>query len=240
MFDLDIVIADWRRSLAAKDCCREEDLDELETHLREEYKNLANAGLSGEEAFLISTRRLGSTDALAREFAKACPVHVWSHRFCWMAAGILGYLLFTPLIDSLTQFFYFRWGYAHLGDTPVLGFLVAGLRIGIALALAGFLYLVACRGLWGISSQIERALRTRGGRLLFVTMATFAGVAVLVVRMLVGRAAAQVAEPHSLRQYSLAFCYSGIFFSVALPLVLAVIITTTWRKGLWERDPQST
>jgi len=240
MFDLDDALADWRQSLAASDCCREEDLDELESHLREEREALSNVGLSGEEAFLIGTRRLGSTDALAREFAKASPAHAWSHRLCWIASGILGYLLCAPLVDSLTQLFCYRWGYAYLGDRPILAFLTAGFRIGVGVALIGLLYLVTCRGSWGVFAQIERVLHTRGGRLLFVITATLAGGAVPVVRILVGRAAARAANQQWVGHYSLAVCYTDLLLSVALPLLLAVIIAITWRKSPRQHDPQST
>jgi hypothetical protein len=46
-------------------------IEELEGHLRDQLTVLTEAGLAGEEAFLVALNRMGSLDALSREFARA-------------------------------------------------------------------------------------------------------------------------------------------------------------------------
>ena len=70
MFNVDQQIQQWRRDLSNAEVCRDSDLDELESHLRDEIENLEDRGLSTEEAFIVASRRLGNRGSLTREFAK--------------------------------------------------------------------------------------------------------------------------------------------------------------------------
>ncbi|PYQ14689.1 MAG: hypothetical protein DMH00_01220, partial [Acidobacteria bacterium] len=53
------------------------DVEELEGHLRDQLVALTEAGLSGDEAFLVAVKRMGSLDALSREFARAHSERLW-------------------------------------------------------------------------------------------------------------------------------------------------------------------
>ena len=53
------------------------DVAELEDHLREQIASLSDAGLSTDEAFLVAVRRMGSLDALSREFAREHTERLW-------------------------------------------------------------------------------------------------------------------------------------------------------------------
>src|SRR6185369_10590255 len=50
---------------------------ELENHLRKQVADLVDAGLATDEAFLIAVKRMGSHDALSREFARAHSNRLW-------------------------------------------------------------------------------------------------------------------------------------------------------------------
>ena len=50
---------------------------ELEDHLRDQMGELTGAGLASDEAFLIAVKRLGSLDALSREFAHEHSERLW-------------------------------------------------------------------------------------------------------------------------------------------------------------------
>ena len=52
-------------------------MEELEGHLRDELAALTEAGLTGDEAFLVAVKRMGSLDALSREFARAHSERLW-------------------------------------------------------------------------------------------------------------------------------------------------------------------
>ncbi len=75
--DLDAQIAAWRTYLASRREVVSSDVDELESHLRDQVDTLRSAGLDGDEAFLVAVRRLGSVDALTREFAREHSERLW-------------------------------------------------------------------------------------------------------------------------------------------------------------------
>lgn len=75
--ELERQIADWREYLRRRRGIDAPDVAELEDHLRNQVGELASAGLSGDEAFLIAVRRLGSLDALSLEFAREHSGRMW-------------------------------------------------------------------------------------------------------------------------------------------------------------------
>ena len=53
------------------------DVEELEGHLRDQVAALTQAGLAEDEAFLVAVKRMGSLDALSREFAREHSERLW-------------------------------------------------------------------------------------------------------------------------------------------------------------------
>jgi hypothetical protein len=70
-------IAQWRAYLRRRQGLHGPDVEELEGHLRDQLVALTDAGLSGDEAFLVAVKRMGSLDALSREFARAHSERLW-------------------------------------------------------------------------------------------------------------------------------------------------------------------
>jgi hypothetical protein len=70
-------IAQWRAYLRRRQGVQSPDVEELEGHLREQLVALTEAGLSGDEAFLVAVKRMGSLDALSREFARVHSERLW-------------------------------------------------------------------------------------------------------------------------------------------------------------------
>jgi hypothetical protein len=70
-------IAQWRAHLRRRQAIHGSDVEELEGHLRDQLAALTDAGLAGDEAFLIAVKRLGRLDALSREFARAHSERLW-------------------------------------------------------------------------------------------------------------------------------------------------------------------
>src|SRR6266568_904715 len=70
-------IAQWREYLRRRQAFHGSDIEELEGHLRDQLTALTEAGLAGEEAFLVAVKRMGSLDALSREFARAHSERLW-------------------------------------------------------------------------------------------------------------------------------------------------------------------
>ena len=70
-------IAQWRLYLSRRRAIHGPDVEELEGHLRDQMAVLTKAGLAEEEAFLIAVKRIGSLDALSREFAREHSDRLW-------------------------------------------------------------------------------------------------------------------------------------------------------------------
>lgn len=70
-------IAQWRGYLRRRQAISGGDVEELEGHLREEMAALTTAGLAADEAFLVAVKRMGSLDALSREFAREHSERLW-------------------------------------------------------------------------------------------------------------------------------------------------------------------
>jgi hypothetical protein len=74
---LDEQIAQWRLYLRRRRAINGPDVEELEGHLRDQVAALAAAGLDADEAFLVAVKRMGSLDALSREFAREHSERLW-------------------------------------------------------------------------------------------------------------------------------------------------------------------
>lgn len=74
---LEAQIAQWRAYLRRRQAIHGPDVEELEAHLRDQLSALTEAGLAGDEAFLVAVKRMGSIDALSGEFARAHSERLW-------------------------------------------------------------------------------------------------------------------------------------------------------------------
>ena len=113
MFELSEQIGDWRHQMQQNDTCRPSDIDELESHLRDEIEGLRSKGLSDEEAFWVAQHRLGNADNLQSEFGKVNQRLTWQRRLLWLIGG---YLLVSVAFT--------------LKDLAIAGLAIAGLLSG--------------------------------------------------------------------------------------------------------------
>ena len=70
-------IAQWRAYLRSRPALHSPDVQQLEGRLRDQLVALTEAGLAGDEAFLVAVKRMGSLDARSREFAHAHSARLW-------------------------------------------------------------------------------------------------------------------------------------------------------------------
>lgn len=69
-FDLDKAVAAWRKSLRHNRAFLHDDIDELESHLRDHVDELVDAGMPPKQAFEHALRRLGEMRRIEAEFGK--------------------------------------------------------------------------------------------------------------------------------------------------------------------------
>jgi hypothetical protein len=70
-------IAEWRAYVSKAPAVEGRDVEELEVHLRDQITELAAAGLTADEAFLVAVKRMGDLDTLSREFAREHSDRLW-------------------------------------------------------------------------------------------------------------------------------------------------------------------
>ncbi len=102
-FDLNQAIQQWRQQLAASPAIRQDDVDELESHLRDSVAAMESKGLTPAEAFWIARHRLGTGDSLQSEFGKVNTSQIWLDRTLWMIVGFLGIGAVSSVTYSLSN-----------------------------------------------------------------------------------------------------------------------------------------
>jgi hypothetical protein len=85
---LEAQIGQWRAYLRRRRAIHGTDVEELEAHLRDQVGTLTQAGLADDEAFLVAIKRMGSLDAISREFAREHSERLWKQ------------LVITPVEDT--------------------------------------------------------------------------------------------------------------------------------------------
>lgn len=129
-FNLNESIRQWRLNLAQSPAFRPDDLDELESHLRDSTAMLEGKGLADHEAFRVAAGRIGSTQGLDLEFGKVNAIAVWRNRVLWMVTGWLAYVaLFgtASLVEKLITFgiYCLTGGTKYLGPASIIVYLGA-------------------------------------------------------------------------------------------------------------------
>ncbi|HOB09370.1 MAG: permease prefix domain 1-containing protein [Limnochordia bacterium] len=78
MFELEQHVRSWGDYLRSKGM-KEADVLELESHLLDQIDDLVKSGLSEEEAFIISVKRLGNVNTISEEYSKINTENLWKH-----------------------------------------------------------------------------------------------------------------------------------------------------------------
>src|SRR5271156_4587991 len=101
MSELERSIEQWRRTLAGNPSLTADAIAELESHLRDEVQRLRETGLEPARAVALAVEKLGTPQALAREFTKVAPEPIapwWPMRVVVGAAALLALLLVALLM----------------------------------------------------------------------------------------------------------------------------------------------
>jgi hypothetical protein len=96
MFNLDRAIADWRQELAQTGLDGD-DLNELESHLRDDLDVHLRSGLDPGEAFDVAARRVGDARTLKHEFATSVSAADHLKSLLFTLAGIPNQTLATTM-----------------------------------------------------------------------------------------------------------------------------------------------
>jgi hypothetical protein len=221
MFDLNEQIKKWRCTLAQSEAFGKSDIDELESHLREEIERLIALKLSGEEAFWVAAHRVGNTDALAGEFAKVNWPGMLRRRCFWMTAGILAYLFASYLAGAVSQVCLFLAG---LSGIRSYGLGLVGILSNLAiLGLVIFFFCLSYRHNWKIL-RFGRWLNNFAIRTILVGGFIAAVVVFNAAKIFFSAAAARMMSVQEYGQMAIVGAYQQLLIPILLAVILIVIL----------------
>lgn len=221
MFNLNDEIGKWRSNLAESQTLETSDIDELESHLREEIEQLVTAKLSQQEAFWVARHRLGDAASLAEEFAKINASVLWRKRFFWAAAGLLGYVVATYIAKCASAgFVVLAWlagvkGYA-LGTVDTVS------QVVFFLAVIFILYEIGRRKVRQGALFCKVADSAWGKFVLFASVLVIT-TAVMAARFLVPATVAR-ASIKEWGEMAIFRAYTGLVWMIIVPLILLVVV----------------
>jgi hypothetical protein len=230
MFDLDESIGRWRRRLSRDETVRPSDLDELESHLRDQVDGLREAGLSYEEAFLVATRRLGDPEHLSEEFAKVHGDSVWGYRFFWMTVGLLAFFLIGSLSTGVSQIAVAlgaagvsRFGLVGL-PPDLLGYVLGGLGLVVHIAILGIAFALIYAGFRSgtIGGLLGPMFESLFGRIVLIALFVVAVVALRGTQMLPTVFAVRFLGPETFGRLALVRSWGSLLFSLVIPLLFLI------------------
>ena len=225
-FDLNAAIQQWREKLAEAPAFRRENLNELESHLRDSIAALQAKGLSGEEAFWVATRRVGQSSRLETEFGKVNGSAIWLDRFLWMLIGYQTWTFISRFFEAISRDTLFLGlngaGYdfkAHGYVIPATLFTLIELG-GLAGSLALFWWLFRRKG-----QQIGRwfGQRLRYRRALVLMFVTFCLLSV-VPGLINGGTMALMAYKVRITEETLGTFYRSLSFSSMITSCISTVV----------------
>jgi len=102
-FNLNKNIEIWKSELSQKSNMTKDNINELESHLREEIHELELLGLNTEESLLIAEKRIGNVEDLRTEFGKINKGIYFRNKIIPYLKGILLFFAFVTIIDLMTN-----------------------------------------------------------------------------------------------------------------------------------------
>ncbi len=222
MSDLEKRIEQWRNALRTSDAFGASDVDELESHLREEMERLRPLGLSETEAFLVACHRLGAADVLEAEYEKVNTDRRSLLRLSWMAAGVLVYVLAGYLVVGVSHGGMLAALPLGMGAT---GLALVGVATQVAAGVALFLIIWACvrRCSW---SRLTGRVRTLSLPWLVLLLGGLAVADCLLLgfEFLFRAAAVRCVNMREYAQMALVSSYANLGWAVLAPLLAGILV----------------
>ena len=132
-FDIKEAISDWGKNLDSSKGLTDSDIEELKAHLEDEYNSvLDEKDITGEEAFMIASGRVGYVQDWGDEFTECNKRSFELRNVAIVCSGVLVYLFAYYLIRLIVAAVYIiniRSGYDLLKATTISRLVVYGFLI---------------------------------------------------------------------------------------------------------------
>jgi hypothetical protein len=225
MFDLEKKINDWKNNLLGTGSMLESDVQELESHLRDQITDLLQSGLSEKEAFWVAQNRMGNTDGIRTEFKKVNGNGLWRERLLWIGTGIIGLYIFMYGTSLLGNLFFMLGSFMDIG---------INLIVTLVTTIKGLAYVSLFIGVLSILKQKKniyvKMLKNVFGHMRKHILAYGIGFMIIFILNIVFRPL--MARLVEIQEYSFYVMYSQIFYisSVIIVVILMIIFAVKVRK----------
>ncbi|MBI3848791.1 MAG: hypothetical protein HY298_00660 [Verrucomicrobia bacterium] len=192
-FDLNTALRRWLELLRQSPQVKAENLQELESHVRDSVVQLQSKGLSSEESFLIATHRAGSPEKLEPEFAKVNrnPWNMIVHGLILVFFSVVCWFLWGTLhLPQMTQGMLARLGAVDqatgYGALPAFTRMMMGL--GNLMFVPPLLAFIYCLYVWFQKSSVKSSwmgfFASTTAVLIFITLPTLIAVVLPLIDLL--------------------------------------------------------
>jgi len=122
MFNIDQAITQWRRRMTAGGVKDSTVLDELESHVREDFERQTRSGREAQGAFEVAVKKIGPASSLKNEFKKSVAAVVAEKAMMGVAILFLAFGAFLSVATLILCY--------HTAAERVIGFTVIALSFG--------------------------------------------------------------------------------------------------------------
>lgn len=217
MFDLNQDIAEWKRSLGQSESVTGSDLDELESHLRDQIDHLSLAGLSPQEAFLVAKHRIGDAGNLPAEFAKVNGSSIFRRRLQWMLVGVLAYLLVVNL-SHLASIAGVVIAYGAGFHGYISGYISQGAQL--LMILIGLVLVVAVLRIPGLGLLAG----SPGGTVVLGLIVILGSLVLVAARLLVPLIAVRFVNVEDYGRFTIIQNVAGMAYSAIIPMLVVTLL----------------
>jgi hypothetical protein len=215
MSDIEKRIEGWRTALSGSQSLGSADINELESHLRDEIGHLQETGLSDVEAFLVARHRMGDAPSIEMEFAKINALGRLGSRIRWMMVGVLLFLLVTYFSSTVSSAFVWLGFERGLRSTNLAVF---GGFVRVVAAIAAVLF-----ALW-LYAYLWRPHATQPISRLIMVFSTvvlvFAVIALYAIQTFSTSLIVENVGPQDFGSIAMAGFYADIAWRVLIPVLL--------------------
>jgi len=231
MSDVNTYIEQWKQNLGKTDSYNMDNIEELESHLRDSMEHLTAQGLSEEEAFLIAHNRLGDTSMLTKEFGKENIFLVCGQRVLWM---LLGIVIMQVGQQFNTLVLYLASTLAVLLRLPhgFMNILSIGIRVGLTcLLITG----IIVGPMLYVKSRAFRSIldRARKWSIIFGIVAMGIGIISMIMPQIYVFVLVRLKGAEDIGRYMMfdqVFRYGYALFLVLIPIVGIIVLDLIMRK----------
>lgn len=233
-FELNRAVQQWREALAQSPAFRTENLDELESHLRDSIARFESLGLSAEEAFQAATTRIGKHGPLEQEFAKVNRSSMWLERLLWMLIGVQAWSLVSGIAGFTTQNLLLL-GWKTPSPDQGMAFpisVVSAVRLLLLVATAYFCWWLIVRTSGALSLWLGKKLQRRSSFLGCCVATSLLLVAGQILFFLFQALCIWRLGPETFAQRTLYLGHSHVITHLLQAVVMIVLILGLARKRL--------